>query len=176
MEPRPTSSSDAASLRAATAIVAAINHRAGVVVYDVKHSVGAIQKAILAHPDAFDRGAMLRTLGFSVNQDVIDCLHPREGYERIALTEAEEEWTMRTGARFPAQEGDQVTVCIKYVYSIGRCEGVLATQARGYCRVDKGQPNPGIHNVAAEHVIKVWKNGLAVSVGSIFPSVRTVVA
>lgn len=165
LEPRPVRLSPAVVQASADRILAEIRKTCGDLSgFESPRLVEEIKDALLSSDDAFHRALWLKDRGWPVDQRIVDILHPRAGHERFALIQAEQAWVAKSGVRFPMKEGGMVTIQVHHNHVVAQVEAVRGSQARGVVRVCPHQPiEVGLHDVAAEAVVKVWKGDMPYS-------------
>ncbi len=122
----------------------------------------SIIDALANRTDGYERAKILESHGWSPNEAIVKILSKDSGHERIAWREAEERWVLRTGIRFPAKEGEQVTFAVQTgpqqgVYLLGTVAAVRSGLARGLIEVPPSQSGTGRYDVMAEHCVKIWR-------------------
>ena len=171
MEARPTLVSPVVVLDYAARIWNAMKVQCvDIAVLDDKRALRDLNEALVASDDAYLRGVFLHDRGWVVDERVVDLLHTRTNWHQRAQEDAETQWVLKSGARFPAKEGDTVMFYSETGFEkTGYVEGVIRSRARALIRVAGATKDIAsvLHTVPAEKVRSVLTSKGPVAVTAI---------
>ena len=163
IDPRPDKHSDVVIDNAVQRMLSDIRLYRGTE-FDIPDiAVAQLRQAVIDYSNGYRRAKALDKMGWFADDKIVYILSPDAGHERLALREAEEVWVMRTGARFPAKEGDKVSFAVRVtndgdpICLLGEVIAVRGSLARAIVRVAAASVGTGEYDVLAEHCIKRWQ-------------------